>query len=210
MATSPSVADLLHPLSPEEQQLRQSFYATLDESIKAEWINGEMIIHSPVRLQHSDASLQLAFLINLYLQLHPLGKVFHETVLVQLTRNAHEPDICFFNAARAAAFTPHTIIFPAPDFIAEVLSQSTAERDRGVKFEDYAAHGVREYWIIDPEQQHIEQYVLHAGHYQLQLSAADGDIESRVINGLRMPIRAVFDATIRRATIHAMVAQASA
>lgn len=102
MSTSPHVADLLQPLTPDEAQLRQTFYATLDEGLKAEWINGEMIVHSPVRLQHGDASLQLVFLINLYLQLHPLGKVFPEKVLIQLTRNAYEPDVCFFTAARAA------------------------------------------------------------------------------------------------------------
>ena len=40
--------------------------------------------------------------------------------------------------------------YPAPDFIAEILSPSTDERDRGIKFEDYAAHGVGEYWLLDP------------------------------------------------------------
>ena len=51
---------------------------------------------------------------------------------------------------------------PAPDFIAEILSDSTASVDRGVKFQDYAAHGVGEYWIVDPVQQTIEQYRLQA------------------------------------------------
>ncbi len=40
--------------------------------------------------------------------------------------------------------------FPAPDLIVEVLSESTEANDRGIKFEDYAAHGVVEYWIVDP------------------------------------------------------------
>lgn len=76
--------------------------------------------------------------------------------------------------------------------------------------EDYAAYGVSEYWIIDPEQQQIEQYVLHAGHYQVQLRAADGDIQSQVITGFRIPIRALFDPVIRRTTLLAMGADASA
>ncbi|GAB2598351.1 Uma2 family endonuclease [Spirosoma areae] len=39
---------------------------------------------------------------------------------------------------------------PAPDLVIEVLSKSTARRDRGVKFTDYAANGIAEYWIVNP------------------------------------------------------------
>ncbi len=40
-----------------------------------------------------------------------------------------------------------TMIFPAPDFIAEVLSESTRGRDRGVKFDDSACHAVESYVV---------------------------------------------------------------
>ena len=46
----------------------------------------------------------------------------------------------------------------APDMIVEILSPSTAKRDRGEKFELYKKHGVREYWIVDPYNLTIEQY----------------------------------------------------
>ena len=46
----------------------------------------------------------------------------------------------------------------APDLVVEVLSPSTAKRDRGVKFEVYERHGVREYWLIDLEAQFVEVY----------------------------------------------------
>lgn len=47
------------------------------------------------------------------------------------------------------------MVHPAPDFTVEVLSKSTASKDKGVKLEDYAAHGVRGYWIIDPIRKSI-------------------------------------------------------
>jgi Uma2 family endonuclease len=68
--------------------------------------------------------------------------------------------VCFFDNAKASTFQPEQMIHPAPDFVVEILSTSTEARDRGIKFEDYAAHGVREYWLVDPEGETLEQYLL--------------------------------------------------
>ena len=40
----------------------------------------------------------------------------------------------------------------APDLVVEILSPSTAHRDRGIKLDSYARHGVRQYWIVDPDE----------------------------------------------------------
>ena len=113
--------------------------------------------------------------------------------MISLTRNDYEPDLCFFRKETAQAFTPDQMLFPAPDFIAEILSPSTAARDRGIKFEDYAAHGVGEYWLLDPETEVVEQYVLEGGRYALRLKSGSGEIESTMIDGFLIPVRALFD-----------------
>ena len=51
-------------------------------------------------------------------------------------------------------------VFGAPDFIAEVLSQSTRKKDMRLKLAKYAAAGVREYWMIDPEKKALVVYDL--------------------------------------------------
>jgi hypothetical protein len=101
--------------------------------------------------------------------------------------------VVFFGTERAKSLTPGMMKFPAPDLAVEILSESTAARDRGVKFEDYAAHGVAEYWILDAEQQGIEQYVARNVEFELTLKSASGEIASPTIAGLRLPIRAFFD-----------------
>ena len=55
----------------------------------------------------------------------------------------------------------------APELIVEVLSPNTAKRDYGKKFECYQACGVKEYWIINPDYEIIEQYVLVDGAFKL-------------------------------------------
>ncbi|MEP7293103.1 MAG: Uma2 family endonuclease, partial [Chloroflexota bacterium] len=56
----------------------------------------------------------------------------------------------------------------APDLVIEVLSPSTAKRDRGVKFDVYERHGVREYWLIDLDAQFVEVYRHEAGALKRQ------------------------------------------
>jgi Uma2 family endonuclease len=75
------------------------------------------------------------------------------------------------------------------------LSDSTAKNDRETKFQDYAAHGVQEYWIVDADKQTIEQYFLQNEQYELLLKAKDGAIESVVLPEFKIPIRAIFDET---------------
>lgn len=192
-------------LLADEAQRRQQFYEDITEDDKAEFINGEVIFHSPAKYRHGEAGTNLLMLMRVYAQHYQLGKATHEKMLVSLTRNDYEPDICYFAAEKAAQFTPDQMRFPVPDLIVEVLSPSTATHDRGVKFEDYAAHGVGEYWLIDPESETVEQYVLEGGRYSLRLKAQDGTIASQVLAGFRIPIRAIFDSDEQLATLQRLL-----
>jgi len=79
-----------------------------------------------------------------------------------------------------------------PDLAVEVLSQSTESRDRGVKFEDFAASGVAEYWIIDADAAIVEQHLLENGEYELAVKSGSGVLQCRAIEGLVIPIDAIF------------------
>ena len=89
----------------------------------------------------------------------------------------------------------------------EVLSESTEANDRGIKFEDYAAHGVAEYWIVDPVVETIEQYLLQEGVYRLAVKVKTGSIASTVVAGFEIPVRAVFDGAEQLAALQTILAQ---
>ena len=125
-----------------------------------------------------------------------LGFVGSENMLISLTRNDYGPDISFFCTEKSKDFAPTRMQFPAPDWVIEVLSPSTEKYDRETKFQDYAAHGIGEYWIIDAEHQTIEQYILQNEDYDLLLKAKDGTIQSVVLPEFKIPIRSVFDTTV--------------
>ncbi len=176
-----------------EQKKRQYFYEIIEENKKMEFINGEIIFQSPVKKQHNSATKLLCVLLQTYVAKHKLGFVGVEKILVSLTRNDYEPDVCFFGNEKANSFTKIQMQFPAPDFVVEVLSDSTAKYDRETKFQDYAAHGVQEYWIIDADKEIVEQYVLTQEKYELLRKSDDGNVESVALQGFTTPIRAVFD-----------------
>jgi Uma2 family endonuclease len=182
-----------HIALEDEKVRRIAFYNDITEQEKVEFINGEIIVHSPVMKRHNATSLLLAQLMNVYNIKNKLGFVGIEKIMITLTRNDYEPDICFFRKVKSDDFVEKQTLFPAPDFIIEILSEGTKKRDRGVKFKDYQAHGIEEYWIIDPDHQTVEQYHLEEGEYELILKSSEGNIKSFVLTDFQIPIQSVFD-----------------
>jgi Uma2 family endonuclease len=177
----------------EEQNRRLDFYNWVDPSMKAEFIDGEIIVHSPVVKMHNDISINLSSILNIFNLTHDLGFLGVEKIMCRFTRNDYEPDLCFFLYENHSNFRSDQTIFPVPDFIIEILSKSTEDRDRGVKFQDYQMHGVSEYWIIDPDAETIEQYINRVDHFELTANDADGNINCFVLKDLSIPSKAIFD-----------------
>lgn len=118
----------------------------------------------------------------------------HEECLSVFPRNDYEPDVVFFGSDKAATIARDTLKVPIPDLAVEVLSASTEKFDRGVQFEDFAASGVGEYWIVDPDAETVEHYVLENEWYQLRTKSPSGKVTSHVIEGLKIEITGLFDA----------------
>ena len=193
MPNAAILAERLKSALEQEQQKRRHFYEIIEEDKKMEFINGEIIFQSPAKLRHTIAIKLLLKILDTFVYNQNLGFVGSEKMLISLTRNDYEPDICFFEKGKSDFFKLDQMQFPAPDFVVEVLLPSTEKYDRETKFQDYAAHGIKEYWIINAEHETIEQYYLQNEEYELLLKSKDGTIESVVLNGFKIQIRAVFD-----------------
>jgi len=190
---APILIDRLKKALEKENELRNHFYQHISEQHKSEFINGETIIHSPVRIEHNEVNGNLYKIIDTYVVAHDLGFVGIEKILIALTRNDYEPDVCFFNKEKADTFKKGQQFFPAPDLIIEVLSPSTEQRDRGIKFQDYEKHEVGEYWLVNTEEKQIEQYLLINGKYELILKSQTGTVSCPTITDLKLPIPVIFD-----------------
>lgn len=205
---SPRLAEIIAILQADletEAINRQKFYEEMTPEQKVEFIDGQVVLHSPARNQHLDATMNIATLLKPFVEINDLGELKVEKCLVVFPRNDYEPDIVFFDKTKAASLKPDTMKFPVPDLVVEVLSKSTETRDRGVKFEDFETNGVQEYWIVDTDTKILEQYLLDNGQYQLAMKSASGTLNSRVLSGLSVDIESFFDSTKNLAALRKLL-----
>ena len=94
--------DLLNRQIAEERERRQRFYEEMTPEQKIEFIDGEVILHSPARNRHLDATALLRNLLSNHVRIHRLGTVKLEKCLCVFPRNDYEPDIVFFGLEKAA------------------------------------------------------------------------------------------------------------
>ena len=103
-----------------------------------------------------------------------------------------QPDILFVSNQRAGIVTEDNVQ-GAPDLVIEILSPSTAERDRTFKRSLYARHGVQEYWLVDPNAGRVEVLTLEERGFTLTATYdRDEELISPVLEGLRIKLNEVF------------------
>ncbi len=144
-------------------------YLDIPGEDRYELINGEFILVSAPNRAHQWASVTLVSRMALFVEDRELGWVFHAPFEVVLTDpegiNIIQPDIIFVSREREHIIT-RANIQGAPDLLVEILSPSTGRRDRTTKRDLYARHGVKEYWIADPEAQTVTVMLLTDGEYE--------------------------------------------
>ncbi|SKC10885.1 Uma2 family endonuclease [Dyadobacter psychrophilus] len=173
----------------EEQLLLSNFYINNLSGKRSEFINGSIIPISLSALQE-EVCLMLGRLLDEFITDISTNFLVFNT-MVAFGRNCYQPNISFYRKDKI--FSIETLpVLPPPNLVVEVLGPSTQLSNRIIKFIDYQAHKVEEYWIVDPQNHTIEQYHLVEGEYVLILKSSQGFVESFVINGFKIPVVAIF------------------
>jgi len=157
-----------------------------DEDIKAEWVDGQVIVMAPVSREHSDRNVWLLRLIAEFVEHYDLGQVLGSEYPVRLSsiRRSRTPDVMFVSKSKFAKLQP-TYCEGAPDLIMEIVSPDSEARDWRDKYADYQTCGVREYWVVDPLSKHIEAYTLGRSKQYSQIQPDEaGRVHSKVLKGL--------------------------
>jgi Uma2 family endonuclease len=89
------------------------------------------------------------------------------------------PDMAGWRSERLGDYRTWKFFDVAPDWVCEILSPSTALRDRTVKTDAYALHGVPWLWYVDPELELIEAFQLVDGSY-VRTGAWHGDSTAHI------------------------------
>jgi Uma2 family endonuclease len=106
--------------------------------------------------------------------------------------NRVQPDVMWLAPDSQCARTD-TDYRGAPELVAEVLSPSTATRDRTGKFDLYEQYGVLEYWIIDPRDSLVEVYTREEDAFRRLGAYKPGDVfASPLLGGKQISVRELF------------------
>lgn len=110
---------------------------------------------------------------------HSGGKVFLSPLDLMISpRRVFIPELCFYGREKMASGEVERDperLHVAPDLVVEILSPSTASRDRVLKFRRYAEFGVRCYWLIDPRDGVLQAFELEGGRFRDEAVLGEDD-----------------------------------
>jgi Uma2 family endonuclease len=145
-----------------------------EDGNRYEIINGEVYVTPPPHTAHQRVSRNLERILDRHVAANDLGEVLYAPVGVVLEKpSGVQPDIMFIAKSRLSIIQEKAV-FGAPDLVVEILSSSTAGRDRGVKRALYARTGVRHYWLLDPRKRVLQAFRLETGGFTLEAEHTGG------------------------------------
>lgn len=181
---------------PNRKVTYQEFLEWCNEDTSAEWVDGEIIMASPASLQHQDIGGFLGAILRIFVELHGLGKILIPPFQMKL-EHGREPDLLFVANEHLSRLHETYLEGPA-DLAVEIVSPESGARDRGEKFYEYEAGGVREFWLIDPIRQQAEFYLLGEDNLFHHVSpGADGIYRSTVIAGFWFKVEWLWEQPLR-------------
>ena len=167
-------------------------YRSWADDRRWEIIAGEAYAMSPApSTRHQSIQLELAVQFRNRLDGRPC-KPFISPVDVKLDElNVVQPDLVVVCRPEQIKSTH---IEGAPALVVEILSPSTAQRDRGVKMDAYARAGVQEVWLVTPWPQCVEVYILDHDSYRRHGAFTQlHTLNSPTLPALMVTLAAVFD-----------------
>ena len=178
-----------HPPLPAGPVSFEEFHDWLDGNVRAEWVDGEIILMSPSNDEHQFVLSFLHRLIGGFVEEHRLGWVFLPPFLMRLvTRpSGREPDLMFL-AAEHGDRNRRTYIDGPADLVVEIVSPDSDARDHGEKLVEYEGGGVPEYWLLDLLRRQATFYRLGEDGRYRPGPVDDGWYASAVLAGFRLRV----------------------
>jgi Uma2 family endonuclease len=161
-----------------------------------ELIGGRIVMTPPAGFPHSNVIVALVSILHRHVAELGLGQVLESSAGYELpSGDTLAPDASFISNARLAAGAPPErgkFFGIVPDLAIEVLSDSTAKRDRTEKKELYALNGVDEYWLVDTDAHEVTVLCRDGKALMTRESVRRGHVPSRVLPDLELSIEDVF------------------
>ena len=171
-------------------------YCAAPAENRYELLDGELIMVAAPNIKHESVRSLLGHHLSNFIIDHGLGKLFYAPCDVMLSESdVVQPDLLFVSRRREHLLRDGQKVQGAPDLVIEILSPSTADRDRGKKLALYGRHGVTEYWLVDPVAETVSVHRQQAGELvPTETFGRDQTLRSPLLAGLELHLYDVFTA----------------
>jgi Uma2 family endonuclease len=170
-------------------------YLETDEDYRAEIVDGRLCVMDPPTRYHQGISRNLLVKIALFLEGKP-GKVYPAPFGVRLFPKDDLSDDTYFEPDITVICDESKLddrgCKGAPDMIIEIMSPSNRQNDTLVKFRKYLQAGVREYWIVDPEEKTVHACILDKGQYRVSVYDKTQTAPVSVLPGCSIELKSAF------------------
>ena len=166
-----------------------------DDGNRYELFEGELFVSRAPGISHQRALVNLVGLLLEYLKQNPIGEVLPTPGVIFDESNSAIPDIVFLTSQQVGDIGSGERILEAPELAIEIVSpgKENARRDREVKRQVYGKHGVKEYWIADPEKRALEIYRLEGHTLKLVATLMDEDkVTTPILPGFSCKAQQIF------------------
>ena len=167
-----------------------------DDGNRYELFEGEIFVSRAPGLSHQRILGNLHAILRVYLEHNPIGEILLTPGVIFDEFNSAIPDAVFLTDQQSKNIGSEERILEAPELVIEIVSpgKETARRDREVKRQVYGKHGVKEYWIADPEKRALEIYRLEQSTLKLVATLMDEDeITTPTLPGFSCQAQQIFD-----------------
>ena len=180
-----------------EKKYTYADYVKWDDDARYKLIEGVPYMMSSPNYDHQSISMELAYQIRSFLS-DKSCKVLSAPFDIRLNAvkkddTVVQPDIVVI--CDRSKITKSSCV-GAPDMVIEIISPSTSQFDRLIKFQQYLKHGVREYWIVDPESRTATVHILRKKTYVTNVYGDNDSAPVHVLEGLIINLSAVFNAAV--------------
>lgn len=176
-----------------QTKLTYADYLKTADDERYELLDGELATSPSPREIHQYVLGRLFLRLGAFIFGRNLGRVYCSPFDVVLSEtDVVRPDLLFVSSGRANIITADNVQ-GAPDLVIEILSPFTAERDGTIKLDLYARHGVREYWIVDPDAKTV--MLLWRGRSRFEVVSiygAEQNLRSPTLRGFSLDLAEVF------------------
>lgn len=174
------------------QWTEQDYFALPETNRYLELSEGILVIPPHPTHTHQLLVGRLYRMLDEFVSAKALGLVQLAPLPVRLwPGKIREPDVLFVSTEHRDRIGEQA--YGPPDLVMEVTSPGTRQVDRVEKFVEYTQASIPEYWIVDPDTETVEVFVLREGAYELhQKVTATGAIGSRLLGGFRVDAATLF------------------